>query len=217
MIIDIKDTKVYLISPGIEKYKLRVSIVFDRLITSGFKQIIFFRSLPGINGTDSLSRTVLEIFKTELKSGFHQPFLILEDDVNIELEYGCIEIPDDADAVYLGVSDWIYPYPFNTLGCGYHIRKNTADDLIDISPQLTRIKGMTSAHAILFLNEKFIEKFLNLMTERLAHITPHDLVFATMHSMYNIYALKNPMFYQDKSLGGQENVTNLRFNGKNYS
>lgn len=217
MLLNVKELKIYLISPGIDKYKARVLTVFERLVTSGFNNIEYVKSVPGSNSTDSLSRTNLEIMKKELRNGCSRPFMILEDDVNILFEYDRIEVPDDADAIYFGVSQWVYPYAFNTLGNGYHIRTNSATDITDTSPLLTRIKGMTSAHAILFINQEYIRRFINLMTDRLSYITPHDLIFATMHASYNVYALKNPMFYQDKSLGGQENVTKLCYNGVYYT
>jgi hypothetical protein len=216
MKISVKDIKVYLVSPGVDKYKHRLQTVFERLVDSGFKQIEFVRSVPGSNGTDSLSRTNLEIFKKEL-SGPSRPFLIVEDDVAISTDYESIEVPEDADAVYFGVSKWVYPHSFETLGRGYHIRTNSSKDVIDSNVDVTRIKGMTSTHAILFINQVYIHYFIELMSKRLSYITPHDLVFATMHGDFHIYALKNPMFYQDKTIGGQEDVTRLSYNSTHYS
>jgi hypothetical protein len=78
MILDIKNTTVYLVSPGTDKYKDRVLTVFRRLIDEGFSKIEFVKSLPGLNGAASLTHTVLHIFKRELNND--KPFIILEDD-----------------------------------------------------------------------------------------------------------------------------------------
>lgn len=215
MIIDIKKVKVYLISPGHDKYRQRLQTVFMRLVDQGYTDIEFVRSVPDPSGTNSLTRTVFEIFKKELSGD--RPFMILEDDCQVYFDRQTIECPDDADAVYLGVAKWIYPHPYSTLGQGYHIRPNTSADCLDIHPQVTRILGMTSTHAILFLNREYTRKFITYMEPLLSRAIPHDLVFATLQPNYNVYALKNPMYYQDTTIGGQEDVTRLIYNGSHYN
>jgi hypothetical protein len=85
MILDIKSLKVYIISPGENKYRQRVLTVFDRLLDEGFRNITFFKSLVGPNNTASLTNTVLEIFKQELKND--KPFMIVEDDCAFFTKY----------------------------------------------------------------------------------------------------------------------------------
>jgi hypothetical protein len=218
MKIDIKKTRVYIISPGIEKYRSRVLTVFENLLDKGFTNIIFFRSVTGPNNTASLTNTVLEIFKQEMKKD--DPFIILEDDCNIFNQYDIINIPDRTDILYLGVSIWSYPYPIETL---YHqqrpnIFKNCPSTVQSYNDQLTEIKGMTGGHAILYISREFIRTFINQMNKISQNIDncPHDLLFSSMHNQFNVYGLKKPMFYQDSNLGGQENVTKLTFNGDCY-
>jgi hypothetical protein len=214
MRIDVKKTKVYLISPATGKYTERLMTVFRRLITAGFSNIVFQRAIQDPSGTNSLTRTNLEIFRKEVNS--NEPFIIMEDDCALWNDYDTIDIPDNADALYLGVSLWIYPHPYDTLNKGYHIRENTPADIQSVDDQLTKINGMTSTHAILFLNRLYIINFIQRMERLLANTTPHDLVFATMQPSSRVYALKKPMFYQDASIGGQEDVTRLVFNGQTY-
>lgn len=52
---------------------------------------------------------------------------------------------------------------------------------------------------------------MNDITEHIDNL-PHDLLFAVLQPSYTVYALKAPMFYQDSTLGGQENVTKLKYN-----
>lgn len=214
MRIDVKNTRVYLISPATGKYTDRLMTVFRRLVNAGFSNIVFQRAVQDPSGTNSLTRTNLEIFRKEVNS--NEPFIIMEDDCALWNDYSSIDIPDNADAVYLGVSLWIYPHPYDTLNKGYHIRENTAVDIQSIDEHLTKINGMTSGHAILFVNRDYIRNFISLMEPLLPRTTPHDLVFATMQPQSHVYALKKPMFYQDTTLGGQENVTRLEFNGQTY-
>lgn len=214
MLIDLQKTKVYLISPATGKYTARLHTVFQTLVAAGFSRIEFVRSVPDATGTNSLTRTNLEIFKRELNST--EPFLIVEDDCQIDTHCTQLEVPEDADAVYLGVSLWVYPHAYETLGKGYHIRENQPQDIQPVSNTLAKINGMTSGHAILFVNRDYIRRFIAHMEPLLPQTMPHDLVFATMQPQSKVYALKNPMFYQANALGGQEGVTKLRFNGQCY-
>jgi hypothetical protein len=217
MKLSLKDVKLYIISPGVDRYKSRLLTVFERLVSNGFKNIEFVRSIPDSNGIDSLTRTNLHIMRNELTFGHCRPFIIIEDDIALFHDIDIIETPEDADCIYLGVSKWVYPHPYETLGRGFHIRENSSADVKDYNLDLTRMTGMTGGHGILFLNPEYVRKFINAMEPRLIFHTPHDLVHATLHPMFHIYALKNPLFYQDASLGGQEGVTKLLYNGTNYS
>jgi hypothetical protein len=218
MNIDIKKVRVYIISPGENKYRDRILTVIGRLIDEGFKNIIFFKSVEGPNNTASLTNTVVEIFKKEIHN--NEPFIILEDDCALFSRYDMIEIPHNCDTLYLGVSLWSYPYSEDTLYSRNrpHIIHNSSSTVESYNDNLTKIKGMTSGHAIMFVSREFIRVFLNkigLITKTINDL-PHDLLFSSLHLSFNIYGLKNPMFYQDSTLGGQEDVTKLTFNGECY-
>jgi hypothetical protein len=218
MILDIKSLKVYIISPGENKYRQRVMTVFDRLLDEGFRNITFFKSLVGPNNTASLTNTVLEIFKQELKND--KPFMIVEDDCAFFTKYDKIEVPDNWDALYAGVSLWSYYYPLETLYTQHrpHIYPNSSSVVESYDSNLTRIKAMTSGHAIIYNSREYMRTFIQKMGEISKKIDdlPHDLLLSVMASTFNVYGLKQPMFYQDSTLGGQEDVTKLTFNGECY-
>lgn len=213
MYIDLKSTKIYLISPGENKYRDRALTVISRLIDEGYKNITYFKSLPGPNNTASLTNTVLEIFKTELRSDL--PFIILEDDCAFFNKCDGIEVPSNMDALYLGVSLWAYPHNIGTLFSKPrpHIFPISPNTILSYNDELVRVLAMTSGHAILFNSREYIRFFIQKMEEIEKRIDdlPHDLLFSSLASSYNIYALKKPLFYQDKGLGGQEEVTKLIF------
>lgn len=218
MLIDLKSTKVYIISPGVNKYRERLYTVFARIVDAGFRSVEYIKSLPGQNGTSSLTNTVLEIFHREMSGD--DPFIILEDDCEVFHSYDSISIPDDSTMVYLGVSSWIYPHDKSTLYTPYrpHIQPHSISCVSSYDTALTRITGMTGTHAILYRSRTFMQEFIRTMkdiTER-AGIVPHDLVFATFQQQYPCYALKHPMFYQDKRLGGQEDITKLVYDTDRY-
>ena len=216
MILDIKNITVYIISPGVDKYRNKLITVFERVIDEGFKNVVFFKSVQGLNKTASLTNTVLEIFKRELNNDM--PFIVLEDDCAFFTKYDQIEIPDNTDMLYLGVSLWSYPYSIDTLYS--RARPNIIHNSIDTNEiynnVLVKIKAMAGGHAILYISRDFIRMFINKMTDISINIDdlPHDLLFSSLHKSFNVFGLKHPMFYQDATLGGQEDVTKLIFNGE---
>jgi hypothetical protein len=218
MKINLKDIEIYLISPGENKYRDRALTVLTRLIDEGYKKITYFKSLPGSNNTVSLTNTVVEIFKREMSND--QPFIIIEDDCGIFNKYDTIEIPDNLDILYLGVSNWVYPHVMETLSNRHrpNIFPNSANTIRSYNDMFTKINGMCGTHAILYNSREFMRVFINKMNEISSTIPdlPHDLLFAVLQNQFNAYAFKQPMFFQDSTLGGQENVTKLLFNGECY-
>lgn len=213
MLLNIKDITVYIISPGTNNYRSKLLTVLERVIDEGFKSVVFFKSVPDPNKTASLTNTVLEIFKRELNND--NPFIILEDDCVFFTKYDQVEIPDNTDMLYLGVSLWSYPYSTDTLYSMYRpdIVFNSIETVESYNNTLVKIKGMTGGHAILYISRDFIRTFIEKMTDISKYIMdlPHDLLFSTLHPSFNIFGLKQPMFYQDATLGGQEDVTKLTF------
>jgi len=213
MLLNIKDITVYIISPGTNNYRSKLLTVLERVIDEGFKSVVFFKSVPDPNKTASLTNTVLEIFKRELNND--NPFIILEDDCAFFTKYDQVEIPDNTAMLYLGVSLWSYPYSTDTLYSMYRpdIMFNSIETVESYNNTLVKIKSMTGGHAILYISRDFIRTFIEKMTDISKYIVdlPHDLLFSTLHPSFNIFGLKKPMFYQDATLGGQEDITKLTF------
>ena len=216
MLLNIKDITVYIISPGTNNYRSKLITVLERVIDEGFKNVTFFKSVSGPNKTASLTNTVLEIFKRELNND--KPFIILEDDCEFFTKYDQIEIPENTDMLYLGVSLWSYPYSTNTLYSMYrpNIVCNSIDTVESYNNILVKIKAMTATHAILYISRDFIRTFIDKMIDISKYLNnvPHDLLFSSLHQSFNVFGLKQPMFYQDATLGGQEDVTKLTYNGE---
>ena len=125
------------------------------------------------------------------------PFIIFEDDCVVKNFNSNIEIPDDADAVYLGVSSWgrmnAHSGPF--------VQYEKVDE------KLVRVYNMLGAHAILYLNQEYVS-----MCSRIAQngydIADHqDIGFAEIQRYFNVYAFNDPLFYQTSSNGTNEPLT----------
>jgi len=122
------------------------------------------------------------------------PCLLLEDDikvlngssVNIDQEF---EIPDDADALYLGVS--IYGR-LEGMTIPYGVVATTTSN-----PAVNSVYNMLSMHAIIYLSERYRDHIKNLLVKHIDRPAGgvDDPIAETM-SEYNVYAVTDPIFYQ---------------------
>jgi len=124
----------------------------------------------------------------EILSNFQCPFIILEDDCDLNIDFdGFIEVPDNSDAVYLGISHW--GRYLNHSGPYVHTKSTDTD--------CVRVYNMLATHAILYLTDEYAR-----MCSRIAHhhgyeINNHvDIGFAENQKYFNVYALDNPLFRQ---------------------
>jgi hypothetical protein len=109
------------------------------------------------------------------------PLLILEDDALATADYrNQIEIPDDTDAVYLGVS----------VGNPNTIIEKECEGFV-------RVRNMLSAHAILYLNDS-IRKAMEQVIYELTfyHKKPFDLGMGFIQNKYKVLAPYKPFFIQ---------------------
>jgi len=131
-----------------------------------------------------------------------QPFVILEDDVsffrNLPNE---LEIPDNTDALYIGISPWGLNKD-NMQGKYNHI---IADDYND---DLIKVYNMLGTHAIMICSSLYASVYTRCMMESIYYNFQDrgdwDIILSTLQKKYNVYAFKNPFLYQDAKYGGQE-------------
>ncbi len=128
------------------------------------------------------------------------PLIVLEDDVDMEQNCNFIlEIPDNADAVWLGIS---------------HAGRPVYEKLND---EISQLHHMLSTHAILYLTEKYKKHVIEqiddcLMTKDM----PFDMGLYTNQTNFNVYVMNKPIFYQsDKknSANKWENLTRVPLYG----
>jgi hypothetical protein len=116
------------------------------------------------------------------------PFIILEDDCTLNKKFiDEIEIPDNADALYLGISHW--GRYLNHSGPYVHTTK--------IDDDIVRVHNMLATHAIMYLSESYVDICKRVSYHFGYEIENHlDIGFAEMHKFYNVYCLDNPLFRQ---------------------
>lgn len=129
------------------------------------------------------ARSHYEVLKSQ-----KPPFIILEDDCTLNKDFESeIVIPDEADALYLGISHW--GRYLNHSGPYVHIAK--------ITEQLVRIYNMLATHAILYLTDSYVDICKRISYSFGYEIENHlDIGFAEIHKFYNVYCLNEPLFRQ---------------------
>lgn len=191
-----------------EKYKKRKEYMFKFLADIGFKDISMFKS-----GTEKyplcLAQAVYDVLQTRLDD---KPFILLEDDIELSqwVESFDVDIPEDADAFYLGFGKYA-GHPTEPRAIGYN------SVLVEhISDKHIRVINMLGFHAIMFITERFKRVTVDIMKHILEeeNILTQDLGVSRVQKLYNIYAYKYPFFYQSEHMGNNwyaMDATNFRF------
>jgi hypothetical protein len=131
------------------------------------------------------------------------PFGVLEDDANKYREFPqSIEIPDNADILYIGTS--IYGY-------NHYIKwanLNVFTESIGNNSSVYKINNMLSTHGFIVTSIRGLNYLKKAMIESYNMDIGWDIIFAGIQSYYNVYCLKTPLVYQDGTVGGCEDATN---------
>lgn len=125
-----------------------------------------------------------------------RPLLVLEDDVRLTEDFRPeIRYPADADALYLGISNYGAIEPVDYTGFTNLV---LADD---VDGQWVRVFNLLGAHAILYLSDRFRAAAMESIVESLADLDwAHDRGLARIQGRFKVYALRRPMFYQAADL-----------------
>jgi hypothetical protein len=125
------------------------------------------------------------------------PFIVFEDDCRVKNFYPIIQIPEDADAVYLGVSSWGRMNSHS----GPFVQYEKVDD------NILKVYNMLGAHSILYLSQEYAS-LCSKISIHASKIADHqDIGFAEVQRYYNVYAFDEPMFYQTSSNGTDQKLT----------
>lgn len=184
MKLNLLNIPVYIINLDKDVEKLAAATSVLKRI--GFKDI---RRFPGYQiDTPKLGCATSHNAMLKLLSEHKMPVIVVEDDIN--MSHGFIkefEVPDDADAVYLGISRF-----------GLYNNKGTKRISAErYNHDLYRVYNMLGAHAILYLNNTYPE-FLEQATRfQMEMLDNQDKARASTMRFFNVYALDKPVFYQD--------------------
>lgn len=132
-----------------------------------------------------------------------QPFAIFEDDVKKNRDFPLnIEIPDDSDILYIGVSS-----------CGMK-HKNSSHEVCfkNIDEDIIRVYNMLSTHGMIFCSIRGLITYQKSFLECFFNKRGYDIIASQTQPFINAYALKIPLVYQYKELGGLEKETKITYN-----
>lgn len=139
-----------------------------------------------------------------------KPFIVLEDDVDVNNYIEKIPVHDLSVCTYLGISAWGLDFNTESLARLNNIEAFQLEDDLRIS----RIKNMFSAHSIFYHDGTYASELLknlylvkegkpfriNSIDYDLKYfgktIVPCDIVMALMQHHYFVTALKIPLFFQ---------------------
>lgn len=146
----------------------------------------------------------------------NKPFIVLEDDVNFNENCSLLLIEEllkkKYDAIYLGISTWgdirnIKMEKHYEINNNNIIFRHGANGILE--DNVFKINSMYGAHAILYINQKYVLKTLKYSLGALMINKPHDVLLPIIQKKYKVYGLNIPVFYQDKTIGGQERETRV--------
>jgi hypothetical protein len=161
-----------------------------------------FTNVSRISGTYSIPyyTGLATSFVNAVKSGIQtkQNFIIFEDDAEPTKHFKYeIEIPDDADAVYLGVSPWGF-LDLGTSSYDSAVFNGALFESVDKFMDVFRVKNTLSCHAILYISQKYAIASLASF-KKAAKLQVHSDIQINKDKLfdkYNVYAV-GPFFYQN--------------------
>lgn len=178
---------------------LEIPVFYINMKKDGNKRIHIQRQLEELGFNDITRINAIEdkengrrgLSKSQLMalSQIPAPFIVLEDDADPNAFKPFIEVPDDADALYLGNSQW----GLQSSHAGFYLKYKKVEGYSEI----LRIYNMLSSHAILYLTQDYVD--MCIRTTRYCaeeYPMPMDVPFAMIQRFFNVYAVNNPMFIQ---------------------
>ena len=197
MKIDFKNSKYYFLTCNNEKRRTHFLEEFTGLdITEVHPVTGIDRLLSGITGFSRM----LDKAVSDLKGSSFQPFVLFEDDIKKYRDFpDSMEIPDDADLLYIGLSS----YGMSDFSHCHELFYKGIDD------NIVRIFNMLSLHGIVFCSIRGVLMFQKCLLESYFKNEPWDITATWFQPYMNVYALRKPLVYQSADLGGQEGPTKI--------
>lgn len=197
MLITLKDINHYFLTTG--KNELRKNHMLNE-----FKDYNPIEVNPILNigkyksGSTGLSRIIDLALRKQDRTKPFTPFIIYEDDCSKYRDFpNTIEIPDDTDFFYIGLSKC-------SMNSFTHHRNLYFQHY---NSGIVRIYNMLSLHGMLICSALGAMAIQKAITESYHRDIPWDITIAQLQWHYNVYAFKQPLVFQDSVYGGCEEET----------
>lgn len=150
------------------------------------------------SGATGFARMVDRGLRDQDRTKPFQPFIMLEDDASKYRPMPkYLDIPLDADLVYLGLHNWGY-------GIGKPIPIVYSENY---DKNLMRVKNLLALHGVMVCSAAGAALMERCMMESYFLNNPWDIPITHAQPFYRIYALKTPLIYQEETYGGKEDAT----------
>jgi len=183
MNIDLREIKTFYIN--LDKHKEKNLMVKEEIEKFGTKD---FTRISGVDMPKNKESGCASSHYNILAEA-SSPTLILEDDCAVYKNTPIISVPDNADAVYVGISRWGFKNNVSRINnYSYTPCKGYRD--------VYKVDGMLATHAILYLSENYIDISRRVAKYCAGNSVHVDVGFTSIHKYYNVYAIGKPIFYQ---------------------
>tara|TARA_Y100000004_G_scaffold122794_1_gene138062 strand:+ start:1064 stop:1735 length:672 start_codon:yes stop_codon:yes gene_type:complete len=197
MKLDLRDIPFYYIN--LDDAVERKEKTESQLKELGIKHVTRVPAIRHTYGAAGTPRSMLAALKLARSIPYGKPFVLLEDDVSVKRWDPIIDIPEDTDAFYLGISGW---GRMNS-----HSGPFVQWERVPGSDTTLRVYNMLSGHAIMYWSDRYIDLAMRICYHAGYNIEDHvDIGFAEVQRWHNVYAFDDPYFYQTSS-GGNQTVT----------
>ena len=148
---------------------------------------------------------IIDFVMQKYNNGVFKPFIIIEDDVKKYRDIpNEIEIPSDSDICYIGLSRW------GMTNINAHGVENSVC-YQDVNSEIIKVQNMLSTHGIIVTSLRGLTTLQKCLIEDYYHNRGWDMCLAQIQPFINAYALKQPLVYQYKNVGGQEKQTKIDY------
>tara|TARA_Y100000768_G_scaffold189704_1_gene142099 strand:- start:1528 stop:2223 length:696 start_codon:yes stop_codon:yes gene_type:complete len=154
------------------------------------------------SGVTGFLRIINKSIQNQKEKNIFEPFIILEDDVKTYRDFpDNLEIPDECDILYIGLSKWGITTNPNQGVEGSVKYTNINNDII-------KIYNMLSTHGMLICSIQGLFILQQCLMEDYLYDRHYDLSICQIQPYYNIYALKKPLVYQGSYIDKNNNIQN---------
>jgi hypothetical protein len=201
MKITLKDLKHYFLTIDTDGYKKHH--MFEEFKGYDLTEVNPARNVGNKfkSGPTGFSRMIDIALRNQDKKLPFQPFVMYEDDCSKDGDFPeSIEIPDDTDWLYIGLSRSSWDGKIDIYQNFYKI----------IDDKVVRIYNMLGMHGIIVCSAAGALAIQKGVMEAYYQNYAWDIWVAELQSYYNVYALKTPLVYQDSKYAGHEGHTRFK-------
>ena len=188
MRIDVHELPAYVLTNSSnEEYITKGKHVVNTLFELGYQDIIKYKGVNYHHPTGGCDKSHLKLHSDP---DITTPYVVFEDDISPLRTDHVFDIPDDADALFLGTSCWSKAWNF---------WMNDAVIYSNISEDIVKVNNMLCTHALVVLTDSYrdILRRCNAYSDRTDTdgIASDQYVIECMR-LFNVYSVDEPVFCQ---------------------